>query len=837
MKSIYSSIITLALCCCFCPLPAQQPASYNSAEIQLALKKLNVTGAVLYIAAHPDDENTRLLSYLSKEKKLRTAYLSLTRGDGGQNLIGKEQGELLGLIRTQELLAARRVDGAEQFFTCANDFGYSKNPQETLEIWNKEKVLADVVWVIRNFKPDVIITRFPTTGEGGHGHHTASAMLAEEAFSAAADPKRFPEQLQYVQPWQAKRLFWNTFTFGSTNTTSPDQLKLDVGVYNTLLGKGYGELAAESRSMHKSQGFGSSKTRGSTIEYFKQLKGDSVKTDLFEGLNLGWSRFEGTIKFAALIAQADKLYNATEPDKSVPLLADAYRQLQQWEVNTLPTKEAAGYKQLKLKELQQLLLQCSGTWLEATAGDYIGIADNNISITTQVIKRNETVVSLRRINYLTTGYDTTFNKELKYNELTSYTKTIKLPADLPTSNPYWLNQKHDINRYTVTDQQLIGMPENKPAITINAQLDFNGLVVDYALPLVYKSTDPVDGEVYRPFEVLPPATLTFTDKSQVFTTTNTVRKIECIIKATKNNVTGEVKLQLPDGWEAENLKPNFTLNTKGEEQKLSFTIKTKPGKVQNGLLKATLLIDNQTYTKGIQRIDYKHIPAQFVLTDAEVKLVYVDLKKTTNTIGYIAGAGDDVAQCLKQIGYNVTLLTDEQLSNENLSKYDAIVTGVRAYNTNERLQVHYNRLMEYVKNGGNLIVQYNTNSRIGPVVAKIAPYPFTISRDRVTDEKAKVTLLKPQHAVLTFPNKITDADFDGWIQERGIYFASDLDKNYETILAMNDPQEKPSAGSLIVGKYGKGNFVYTGLVFFRELPAGVPGAYRLFTNLLSLPKN
>jgi LmbE family N-acetylglucosaminyl deacetylase len=306
---------------------AQNSAPATAGEILLGLQKLNTTGAVLYIAAHPDDENTRLLAWLANERKLRTGYLSLTRGDGGQNLIGKEQGEMLGLLRTQELLAARRTDGAEQFFTRANDFGFSKNPDETFSIWDRDSVLADVVWTIRKFRPDVIICRFPTTGEGGHGHHTGSAILASEAFEAAGDPKRFPHQLAYVSTWQPKRLFWNTFNFGTTNTTSPDQLKVDAGVYNSLLGKSYGEIAAESRSFHKSQGFGTAKSRGEALEYFKQLKGDSVKSDLFEGIDQSWSRMPQAAKIGRLTAAAVKSFRPLNPEASVPQLVTIYKTL------------------------------------------------------------------------------------------------------------------------------------------------------------------------------------------------------------------------------------------------------------------------------------------------------------------------------------------------------------------------------------------------------------------------------------------------------------------------------------------------------------------------------
>lgn len=810
---------------------AQNAPQLNSSEILQGLKKLNTLGSVLYVAAHPDDENTRLLTYLSKEKNLRTGYISITRGDGGQNLIGKEQGDQLGLIRTHELLAARRTDGAEQFFTRANDFGFSKNPEETFGFWNKDSVLADVVWAIRKFKPDVIICRFPTTGEGGHGHHTASAILAVEAFDAAADPKRYPQQLTNTEVWQAKRIFFNAFNFRSTFTPTPDLLKLDVGVFNPLLGKSYGEIAGESRSMHKSQGFGSARTRGSQFEYFKQLKGDSVKTDLFEGINQSWKRFPATATFNKLIGDCIQKYDAEFPEKSVPDLVLIYKKIQQLNASD---PDINYWKLQKLKETEALLLSCSGLWMEAGAADYTGIPGKTNDITVQVVNRNNSSVRLNKVSFFEQT-DTITSLALKQNEVFSFKHQEQIPASLPYSNPYWLNEKHDQGTFTIKNPLLIGKPENEPAAKVVFHIVIEDLALQIEREIVYKHTDPVKGEVYRPFEILPPATVNISEKVYVFSDAQP-KTIEFTVKANMKNVDGSLQVTVPDGWTLTLKNTEFKLNAKGDEA--VFEAQLLPGSISTGgKLQASVRINDKTYSKSIKRIEYDHIPYQFILSDAEAGLVKMDLKKSGTTIGYIPGAGDDVAACLKQVGYNVTILTDELLTHSNISRYDAIISGIRAYNTNDRLQVHYNKLMAYVNNGGNLIVQYNTNNRIGPVVAKIGPYPFTISRDRGTDENAEVRLLKPDHPALTFPNRINSNDFNGWIQERGIYFATDLDPKYETLLSMNDPNEKPSEGSLIIAKHGKGNFVYTGLVFFRELPAGVPGAYRLLANLISLSPN
>lgn len=810
---------------------SQNSPTLNSAEILLGLKKLNTVGSVLYIAAHPDDENTRLLGYLAKEKNLRTGYLSLTRGDGGQNLIGKEQSEELGLIRTQELLAARRTDGAEQFFTRANDFGYSKNPEETFAIWNKDSILADVVLAIRKFKPDVIICRFPTTGEGGHGHHTASAILAVEAFELAADPTKFPEQLKYTEIWQAKRVFWNTFNFGGTNTTSSDQLTMDVGAFNPLLGMSYGEVAANSRSMHKSQGFGSAKQRGENIEYFKLLKGEPAKDDLFEGINQHWDRIKNTTQLEQLISTTLEDYKTQHPEKSISNLVQIYNQLQ---LLNEKDKNALYWKKIKLKECETLILSCAGLWLEAYGKEFSAVPGQEITIDAHIIARNPSNVVLNSISFLNQT-KISVDKKLITNKLEKFEQKEILPKTTAYSNPYWLNAPHPIGMYSVSNPLLIGTPENSSEQTVVFHLTIEGLNLSIERALTFKETDPVKGEVYRPFEVLPPATVNLSDNVLVFSTFEP-KEVSLIVKATTSEISGKVKVIVPEGWTISIPQPEFSLKNKGDEQLIKVTV-TPTSKGKDGQLFASIQLNDEEYSKSIRRIEYDHIPYQFILKDATAKLVMLDLKKTAQKIGYIPGAGDDIPACLTQIGYDVTILTDDLIVKEDLSQFASIVTGIRAYNTNDRLPIFHEKLMDYVSQGGNLIVQYNTNNRIAPIQTKIGPFPFTISRDRVTNEQADVRIVNPKHPVLNTPNKITSTDFNDWIQERGIYFATAFDKQYETIFSINDPNESPSEGSLIIAKYGKGNFVYTGLAFFRELPAGIPGAYRLFVNLLSIPQN
>ena len=817
MKYCYA---ILFLSCFFRQSLAQTAPLADRVSIQQELRKLPVLGSVLYIAAHPDDENTRLLAYLAQEKHYRTGYLALTRGDGGQNLIGNEQSELLGLIRTQELLAARHIDGAEQFFTRAKDFGFSKGPEETLKIWDREKVLGDVVWVIRKFRPDVMICRFPTTGEGGHGHHTTSAILAQEAFTAAADPKRFPEQLKLVQPWQAKRLLWNTFNFGGNDTTNPDQFKLDVGVYNNLLGKGYGEIAADSRSNHKSQGFGTAKQRGQSYEYFKTILGDAPRTDLMDGVNTTWKRVAGGDEINIRINDLEKSFNAENPTKSLPLLMDIYASTQKL-TDTY-------WKTQKLKELNLLIPACAGLWLESYAASSTYALGDSISIRNQIIDRSGSPV--RFVATTIGGQTKSFDKLLPNNQL--LTSEISTSA-LKITQPYWLDGTQTHEMYPVANQELVGFPENPDPLTVNWQFVIYGHLITLQRQVMYKYVSAVRGEVYQPLEITPPVTANLDQQDYIFNT-NQPKQIVVKLKSFTNS-SGSISLKTPAGWKITPANASFTGKKLGDEWTATFSVNSAISKTESDTIQAITQVNGKTYTQGIQRILYEHIPNITFFPPAQAKLVNVDLKIAGKRIGYLPGAGDLIPEALQQVGYQVTTLSENEILNGNLSVYDAIITGVRAFNINTRLPVEQPKLMEYVKNGGTLLVQYNNNN--GLVSNQIGPYPFRVVNVRVTDENAPVTILNPADPILNYPNKITGQDFKGWIQERGIYFATDIDPKYRSILQMNDPNEQPSKGSLLVTDYGKGRFIYTSLVFFRELPAGVPGAYRLFINLISKAKN
>ena len=819
---------------------AQTAPPASLVNIEQNLKKLDVLGSVLYVAAHPDDENTRLLAYLAQEKHYRTGYLSLTRGDGGQNLLGNDQGELLGLIRTQELLAARKVDGAEQFFTRANDFGFSKGPDETLRIWDKEKVLSDVVWVIRKFRPDVIICRFPTTGEGGHGHHTASAILAQEAFKEAADPNRFPEQLKYVQTWQAKRLLWNTFNFGTVNTTSTDQFNINVGVYNPILGEGYGEMAAESRSNHKTQGFGSPRQRGDAYEYFKTILGDAPQTDLMDGINTSWARVKGGENIGDEIGKIQKDFDIDHPEKSVPALLKLHEK-----IANVPDEY---WQKQKTKELNDLIAACAGLWFEAyTAAAEYALGDQ-MNIRSQVISRYGLNIALDKMTVLQhpdaagndsglfvepmARYDLKFenkDKAIPGNTLQTYSAD-GIAAKI--TQPYWLESPHTIGTYQINNEGNVGNPENPDAPTVEFEFSIDGAPLRYERKLVYKYADQIRGDVYQPVEITPPVTANIRDKNYIFNSTQLQTVQVTLNSFTKS--TGSIRIKPIAGWKVEPDKIEFDGKNKGDEWTAAFTVSPVSNQPQVTTLQAIVTANGKDFSMGIQHIKYEHIPYLTLFPPSQAKLIDLDLKIAGKKIGYISGAGDLVPDALKQVGYDVHILSENEIMNGDLSGYNAIVTGVRAYNVNPRMAVEQPKLLDYVKNGGNLLVQYNNNA--GLVTKNIGPYPFTVVNRRVTDEEAKVTVTDPQNPVLNYPNVITDTDFNGWVQERGLYYVSDIDSKYSAPLKMKDPGESENNGSLIVGNYGQGRFIYTSLAFFRQLPAGVPGAYRLFVNLLSKPK-
>jgi len=812
---------------------AQAPVKKTSADILHDIQKLQFLGTALYIAAHPDDENTRLIAYLSNHLKANTAYLSLTRGDGGQNLIGTELQEKLGVLRTQELLGARSIDGGKQFFSRANDFGYSKHPDETLEMWNKSEVLSDVITTIRKFKPDIIVNRFDHRTPGRtHGHHTSSAMLSVEAFEKAANKNIMPESARQFGTWQVQRQFFNTswWFYGSQEkfqkADKSNMLSVDVGVYYPLKGKSNTEIAAEARSMHKCQGFGSTGTRGSTLEYLELINGDLPvdKTNLFDGIETSWRRVKGGAPIAEALHMLEDNFEFTNPAASVDELL---------KVRTMISKvNDEHWKTIKLEELDQILTACMGLYIEAKANKESATKGQTVELAIEAVNRSHVEAEIISIKIVPSGLDTIVNLPLKNNEISQAYYNYVIENDGSYTSPYWLLEKGTLGMYHVENKALIGSPETSSPVQARIHAKVAGQDINFTRNVIYKKNDPVDGEVYKPFIIVPKVSTNLPEKVYIFNSTRP-KDITVTVKALDDELTGTVELCHPDSWNVTPKKYDFSFKNKGADQNFSFTVTPPEGQDENFIV-PLVKIGEESFTDDVFEIDYDHIPRQVIVQDASSKVVKLDISKRGKSVAYIMGAGDEVPKGLEQIGYEVTEIEIPQIRAGSLDGYDAVLVGIRAYNTKADLKFKQDILLDYVKAGGNLILQYNTSRRFN--MENIGPYPLSLSRDRVTDEHSEVRFINPEHPVLNKPNKITAADFTNWVQERGLYFPGEWDERYDAILSMNDKGEDPKNGSLLVTKYGEGYYVYTGISFFRELPAGVPGAFRLLANLISLGK-
>ena len=810
---------------------AEPPGPMHTGEIRLALEKLNVLGRVLYVAAHPDDENTGLIAYFANGALYETAYLSLTRGDGGQNLIGPELGDQLGVIRTQELLAARRIDHGRQFFTRANDFGFSKSADETLRIWDREKILADVVWTIRKFRPDIIVTRFPLEDDRTHGHHTSSAQLAQEAFKAAADPKRFPEQLKHVETWQPTRLLWNTSTFFFRARNVPFDATgltlLEAGGYQPLLGKSYAEIDAASRTMHKSQGFGVSIERGEQKEYFKFLEGKPVENgNVFAGIDTTWARVPKGAELSAKVSAIVAAYDMKKPAASVPALLELRR--------SLLGLGNDFWAQEKLAAVDGLIAASLGLHLEAVAEKPAAQPGDTLNVQLEAINRSDVAVKFKSARLLANAPAENIETELKFEQLFAKKIPLKLPETLPFSQPYWLRERGTGGTFAVADQTLIGRPENPPPFPVEFTLEIGGQDLVYNIEPRFRKVDRVEGETNQPLVIAPPLFVDLPRPVFVFGN-NEPKTLNVRVISAAEKVTGSIALEAPTGWKVEPASQPIELHGAESETTLVFQVTPAPN-IGEATLRAFFApaTGQRVEASSRTRIEYPHIEPQTLISPAQAKLVRAGIENKAMRVGYLPGAGDAIPESLTDIASEVKMLEDREVKTDNLARYDAVVIGVRASNAHpHRVSAWMPELLAYAKKGGVVIMQYTTTP--GPKPEHL-PYPLKVSRDRVTDETAEVRMLAPEHPVLNFPNKITKTDFDGWVQERGLYFPNEWDKAWTPILSSNDPGEKPADGGLLISRVEKGWFVYTGYAWFRELPAGVPGAYRLFANMLSLGK-
>lgn len=794
--------------------------SPTPAAILQDLRSFREMGTVLYVAAHPDDENTVLIAYLARGRNLRTAYLSVTRGDGGQNVLGPEFGEKLGVARTQELLAARRLDGGQQFFTRAIDFGFSKDYRETLRIWGKDEVLSDVVRVIRTFRPDVIITRFSTHPGGTHGHHTASAVLALEAFKLAGDPSAYPDQLKTLAPWQAKRIFMNGRGEGE------GALRMEISGTDPVSGFSFTELAARSRAMHKTQGFdnfrGFGRDQGPRSESFELLAGEPATNDIFDGIDKTWARIPGGENIGTLADEIISQFDLKNPAASVPALVKLHAEL-------AALKSTDPLVVEKREQLDRILQHCLGIEVETTIPNPEIVPGEKIPLHQTAIVHAD--IPVRWVATRFPSIKSALDKpiDLQPNQQAARVSEQTLPSNTQLTQPYWLRKEGTPGLFHVDDPSLIGRPENPPVFPIQQVFEVEGQTLVLADQPVHIATDSQGKETRRKLDVIPPVSLHFASDVSLFEPGSSHR-VEIEITAARSDSSGSLQLEMPADWKVTPPNQLFALAKAGDKARLNFTI-TAPDKPTTAKIGASAEVGGVRWRTDREEIHYSHIPLQLLQPDAQLKCVSLNLAVHALKIGYLPGAGDSVDDCLKQMGCIVTQLTPDDLTLERLTNFDAIVTGVRLFDTHRDISSRMSALFDYVQAGGNVVMQYNRVDGL-----QSTPLTLKISQDRVTDETAPVTFLAPESPALNEPNKITTADFDDWVQERGTYFPNQWDDHFVPILACNDPGESPLKGGLLVANYGKGHFVYTGLTFFRQLPAGVPGAYRLFANLISLGK-
>lgn len=793
--------------------------SIPSSTIFHQLLQLKETKRILYVAAHPDDENTRMIAYLVNGEHAQVAYLSLTRGDGGQNLIGKELGIELGQIRTQELIKARQTDGGRQFFTRAMDFGYTKNPTETLQNWEKDKVLSDVVWVIRSFRPDIIITRFNTIPGVTHGQHTTSAILAEEAFELAASPSAFPDQLKFVKTWQPKRLFFNAYNFGGEFEPQEgvDYHIFPVGEFDPILGESYSQIAADSRTMHKSQGFGSTASIGEAKDYIQFLKGEKFTDDPFEGVPNRWNEVHGGKDTEEAIGKTILEFDFKNPSANVPNFLQIRKNLNALIGDEIWIKE-------KIQRIDNLIFYALGLETEWNIKSELGFPGQEITTELVVNNPSEYAIKSSSMDLFGTKYPV-LASEINRNKTERIPIKFSLPEEFPLSQPYWLEEPIDGALFSVRNQNDIGKPfqSNQPQGDYSFELEGQQFTIPIALN--YKFNDQVDGEIKQPFTIVPEIDLTVS-KENLFL----ISGADPVLTVTVN-----FRNQILDGildFEGLDTTQYRILNIEDNtfQKKRVFQVGFLPNGEGKKVVTARYTTDSgKNFDLNTHRISYKHIPNLTYFTPASFNLIQTDWKLSSAKIGYIPGAGDDVPAVLSALGYQVTLIGPEDYTIEYLSQFKAVVVGIRAYNINSELSENQQILMGYVRSGGNVIVQYNTSSPL--LTNQIGPFPFTIGRDRVTVQGSPVKA-DWTHPILSTPNQIREGDFEGWVQERGLYFATEVAEQYSSPLEMQDPDEASSSGALIYVKYGEGTYVYTGISFFRQLPAGVPGAIKLFVNLI-----
>ena len=850
----------------------------------LVLRQINSTGTFMMATAHPDDENNGVLALLSKGQGVRTTLVTATRGDGGQNEIGSELFDALAALRTEELLAAHRLDGAEQYFTRAVDFGYSFSRDETFEKWGREEILGDYVRMIRTLRPDVIAGLSPD-GNGGGQHHQASAVLAHEAYGAAADPTRFPEQLvDGLRPWQASKFYFSGgFGFGrgarggrggrggpggAPAAGAARMTTVDVGLFDPLLGRTYAEIGSHARSMHKCQGMspmvmlpGAASARYRLVETIIPGQADVRERSLFDGVDVsieGLARFAGpqppgdlVVELTALSRHAAAALEAFTGADSAAVRAAVLAGLGvvrtlRGRLRTLGLSDDAMFEldfrlEQKGRQFEEAVLLSHQLRIEVLADDGVVTAGQPVSVTAQVANYGETAVAVREIRF--DGFasvDSTCGVDVvPAGTVYGCDAPMRLPDTLPVTDIHW-ERLPDAARYQFDPDVPFGLPFRPTPFRATFALDFASGRIAIDRPIVHRhGSDIFAGEKRMELQVVPRFAVEVTPQIAIIPlNAPTAREVRVMVRhGGREPATGAVTLELPAGWQATPTSATVEFSREDEVRTVRFEVRPPEG-VAAGEYRvgATVASAGETFDRGFQVVEYPHIGRRHLVHESRTVMKVIDVALEPGLrVGYVDGVGDEVPPAIEQLGAELEYITADQLSYDDLSVFDVIVTGVRAYERNGDLRANNDRLLDYVEAGGTLIVQYN---KFEFNEAQYGPYPVQVSRARVTDEYAPVRILATDHPLFGFPNQISDATWADWVQERGLYFLGDKDPAYTDLVELSDSfPSNPGAkrGALVEARYGEGRWLYVGLGLWRQLPAGTTGAYQLLANLLSLP--
>jgi LmbE family N-acetylglucosaminyl deacetylase len=856
MTPIRTKWLLLWIAAAFAVLPISTPAAEVAEDrgamgLSQALKRLDVIASVLHTGAHPDDENSGLLAWLTRGQGVRSAYLSATRGEGGVNLIGTELFEALGGIRTEELMAARRLDRAEQFFTPNYEFGFSKSADDTFTKWSHDQILGDYVRIIRYFRPEIIISRFTGTPKDGHGHHQVSGIITQEAFKAAGDPKLFPE---YGNPWQAKKLYLNV---GNDQNDRNNQqpvvgMPINIGEFDLDLGRSYTEIAAEGRSQHRSQGQGAAQEPGprqTRLQLVQKTVSVADDAPLFTGVlyklpDLAQLEPGVSADLAALeqrIVAIRQKINLARPADSVPDLAAALKELQRIKSKTT-NQHARFLLDKKEDDFQEAVQLAAGLVMNVLVSDDTVVPGQEFNLTISVTNGGPySFPDLHAVTDLPEGWTASYDSStgsLNPGQRLDQKYKIKVSNTPDFNQPYWLRVPRSGDRFVWPAMSPGSIPQDQPLLPTRADVNYQGTTIVMKKPAEFRRVDHIYGEQRTLLKVVPALSVTVSPQTAIVPLKGNRQKEFTITLEDQNPapMNADVSLITPAGWTVSPATLSVNLSHQGEKASLQFTV-TIPPVAGDFVIQAVAKAGNQELKSGYTTVAYPHIETRYIYSPAQSKVDVLDVATTVSSVGYIEGTGDAVPDALKQLGINVTVLSPKDVANADLSRFQAIVLGVRAYAVRDDVRAYNKRLLDYVAAGGTLVVQYNRANEVGNL--QIGPYPFTMlnvnenNADRVTHEDAPVKIIDSLNPLLNVPNKITEADFNGWIDERGTYFLKNWDAKYVPLLETHDPGEPPREGGLVVGKYGKGTYIYTGLSFFRELPAGVKGAYRLFANIVS----